>query len=225
MKSWQCSVCKYIHKGDEPPEKCPVCGVDGSRFVELEESQIPEKKKPAPKPVEEKDTASVEPVKKETPPDKPAAEPEEKPPGTLKDKIETLLVKHHAHPVTVHTPNGVLPMSVILYVIAWLFDVRLPADAAMIGQIFVVVSLPVVIYTGTLEWRKKYNAAMTPIFKLKILAAALTTASCVITLAWYLLDDALLTSPKAGFFILINLFMLICAGAAGHIGGKLVFKD
>lgn len=31
-KSWRCTVCGYIHTGDEPPEVCPVCGVDASKF-------------------------------------------------------------------------------------------------------------------------------------------------------------------------------------------------
>lgn len=34
--SWRCMVCGYIHTGHEPPEVCPVCGVDASKF-ELEE--------------------------------------------------------------------------------------------------------------------------------------------------------------------------------------------
>lgn len=25
MKKWKCTVCGYIHEGDEAPEKCPVC--------------------------------------------------------------------------------------------------------------------------------------------------------------------------------------------------------
>ena len=25
MKKWVCSVCGYVHEGDTPPEKCPVC--------------------------------------------------------------------------------------------------------------------------------------------------------------------------------------------------------
>ena len=36
MKAWQCSVCKYVHKGDTPPAKCPVCGVGKEKFVEIE---------------------------------------------------------------------------------------------------------------------------------------------------------------------------------------------
>lgn len=39
-KAWRCSVCGYVHNGDEPPEECPVCGVSASEFepVEVEAS-------------------------------------------------------------------------------------------------------------------------------------------------------------------------------------------
>ena len=35
MKKWECTVCGYIHEGAEPPEICPVCGADRSKFVEI----------------------------------------------------------------------------------------------------------------------------------------------------------------------------------------------
>lgn len=31
-KQWRCTVCGYIHTGDNPPDICPVCGVDSSFF-------------------------------------------------------------------------------------------------------------------------------------------------------------------------------------------------
>ena len=34
MKKWVCSVCGYVWEGETPPEKCPVCKVPGSKFVE-----------------------------------------------------------------------------------------------------------------------------------------------------------------------------------------------
>ena len=36
MKKFVCPVCGYVYEGDSIPEgfKCPVCGVDGSKFVE-----------------------------------------------------------------------------------------------------------------------------------------------------------------------------------------------
>ena len=33
MKKWVCPVCGYVHEGDTPPEKCPVCKVPGDRFT------------------------------------------------------------------------------------------------------------------------------------------------------------------------------------------------
>ena len=29
---WICSVCGYVHKGETPPDKCPLCGVPAERF-------------------------------------------------------------------------------------------------------------------------------------------------------------------------------------------------
>ena len=29
---WVCSVCGYTHDGENPPEKCPLCGVPADRF-------------------------------------------------------------------------------------------------------------------------------------------------------------------------------------------------
>lgn len=43
---WRCLVCDYIHEGDEPPEICPVCGVDSSNFVKVEEGPLVEQLSP-----------------------------------------------------------------------------------------------------------------------------------------------------------------------------------
>lgn len=34
MKKFVCSVCGYVHEGDAAPEKCPLCGVPASKFIE-----------------------------------------------------------------------------------------------------------------------------------------------------------------------------------------------
>ena len=222
MKKWQCTVCKYIHKGEEPPETCPVCGVSGDKFILLEEPA--EEKAAAPEAVAAESVAAAP-----EPPPSPSGEAgpsaESPAPDTLYEKITHLMVKHHAHPISVHMPNGIVPVAVILFVLAWLFDASLFVKAGFINLVFVVLALPLVLFSGVLEWKKKYAQGMTLIFKVKILAATLTTTACVISLAWYLLDPQVLDSSRAWAFILINLIMLGGAGVAGHIGGKLVFKD
>ena len=34
---WYCTVCGYVYEGENPPEKCPQCGVPGSKFTVMEE--------------------------------------------------------------------------------------------------------------------------------------------------------------------------------------------
>jgi len=35
MRKWMCTICGYIHEGDEPPEVCPVCGASREDFEEI----------------------------------------------------------------------------------------------------------------------------------------------------------------------------------------------
>ncbi len=35
MKQWRCKICGYIHVGEAPPEKCPVCGAGPESFEEI----------------------------------------------------------------------------------------------------------------------------------------------------------------------------------------------
>lgn len=37
MKTYVCPVCGYVHTGDNPPEKCPQCGVAGEKFIVKED--------------------------------------------------------------------------------------------------------------------------------------------------------------------------------------------
>ena len=40
MKKFVCPVCGYVHEGDTPPEKCPQCGVPGSKFKEMKDDSL-----------------------------------------------------------------------------------------------------------------------------------------------------------------------------------------
>ena len=41
MKIWKCTVCGYIHHGEEAPDNCPNCKAPAEKFVEL--NKDPEK--------------------------------------------------------------------------------------------------------------------------------------------------------------------------------------
>jgi rubrerythrin len=35
MKQWRCLICNFIHRGEKPPDVCPICGVPHTMFEEL----------------------------------------------------------------------------------------------------------------------------------------------------------------------------------------------
>jgi hypothetical protein len=209
MKKWKCSVCGYIHEGDEPPEECPICGADRSKFVEIMED---EPQKPLGQP---------EPAPKVT-------VPKPKEPGLL-DKYKIyidLMAKLHAHPIAVHIPNGVLPVAVIFLFISILFKHRGLEAAAFYNLVFVVIAMPVVIVTGVLDWKTQFKGALTRVFKAKIICATIVSCTGLILVLWKLIDP-LVTAPGSNFswvFVFILVVMLGAAATAGYFGGKLVFR-
>ena len=40
MAKWVCSVCGYVHEGDQPPAQCPVCKVPAEKFIKQAEDEI-----------------------------------------------------------------------------------------------------------------------------------------------------------------------------------------
>jgi len=83
VRKWQCTVCGYIHEGDEPPEECPVCGADRSKFIEIV-SEEPVETQIDPPESEDKNMDS----KPESPIFRPKLNP-----------IYDLMLKHHVHPI------------------------------------------------------------------------------------------------------------------------------
>ncbi|MBQ3151508.1 MAG: NADH peroxidase [Clostridia bacterium] len=40
MKKYVCPVCGYVHEGNEPPEKCPICKVPGEKFLVQSDEKV-----------------------------------------------------------------------------------------------------------------------------------------------------------------------------------------
>ena len=40
MKKYVCPVCGYVHEGDQPPEKCPVCQAPASKFKKQDDGEM-----------------------------------------------------------------------------------------------------------------------------------------------------------------------------------------
>ena len=40
MKKWICTVCGYVHEGENPPAKCPHCGAPAEKFKLQDDSEL-----------------------------------------------------------------------------------------------------------------------------------------------------------------------------------------
>lgn len=203
---WRCTVCGYVHAGMEPPETCPVCGADRSAFEPVAE----EADRPEPK-TEKGKAAKAEDAYGESPRLNPKIHP--------KQWMDEQILLHHAHPISVHIPNGVLPIAVFFVLIGVLFNAEAFKLAAYFNLSMVFLALPLVIYTGFVEWRDRYRASMTPVFRIKIACAAVTAVCVAILVVW----RSFSTEAGGVFYVLLHLVALGAAGIAGHLGGKLVF--
>jgi uncharacterized membrane protein len=215
MKKWRCTVCGYIHEGEEPPEICPVCGADRSKFVEIVDEENDEK-------ISKIDSLEPETEAKVT--DAPGTTLE---PLSKYDRLYQLIVKHHVHPISVHIPNGLLPVSVLFIFLAVIFKFTGLSQAAFYNLICVVFAMPVVLFSGIIVWQKKYNGIMTKLFLTKMICGGVVSLSAMILVIWSIVDPGVLalTSAHLLAFLFVNMVMVGAAVTAGFLGGKLVFKD
>lgn len=207
MKKWECTICGYIHEGDEPPDECPLCGADSSQFVEVKEEAAAA-------------TAAVEPAAV-TP------APQAKPAPAPLQGIQALIDKHHLHPITVHTPNGIIPMAVVFVFLLVLFGSPNLGKAALYSYTFVLLSMPVVLFTGYTMWKTRYQGAMTKLFKIKITASVIATVLLATLVLWGFGQPSVLEPNSSGraAYLFFSLIMLAAVGIAGHLGGKLIFSS
>jgi len=202
---WRCTVCGYIHVGPEPPEKCPVCGADRTKFVRLENA-------PAAAPPETEESAAPAPS---------APKPAERYYRMITEQMTEL----HAHPISVHIPNGVAPVAVLFALLAALFGSPTLERTATANLVIVLLSMPFVLFSGYNDWQRRYGGKMTRIFKGKIVCGALFTVLAVWIVLWRGVNPEILVPGASGrwFYILLHLALVAVGAVAGYLGGKLVF--
>lgn len=218
MKKWKCTVCGYIHTGEEPPDECPVCGADKSEFVEITEA------------VEASEAAEAEVLGEEAAGELTDTAPAGPEPAAIEstsvlDKLTDLMLRKHVHPIAVHTPNGIVPAAVVFLVLAYVLNVVSFEMAAFYNMIFVLLAMPVVLFSGVVEWQKHYKGARTSVFIIKIACGIVVIFSLFFLIVWRVLNPEVAspTSSTRWIYLLVHLICLGAVGLAGHLGGKLVF--
>jgi rubredoxin len=199
-KRWRCTVCGYVHAGDEPPGVCPVCGVDAAKF-ELEggvDDTVPQGRGQNPA-----SSAS---------------------PGPLAFALE-MWETFVLHAVAAHFPNGLLPSAALFFALFFIKGSESLETTAFHLVALTVVVTPVVFLSGLRDWQAKFGGAPGGVFYKKIMLALimLILGIAAVTLrgvvgSWDGLElwgQILYLSLVAG--------MLGCVTMLGHYGGQLVF--
>jgi len=204
---WQCTVCKYIHKGDNPPDTCPVCGADQSKFVRMEEQKASQETTTQSQTFQSEDIAS--------------------PMTKIYELISENIIAHHLHPISVHIPNGVIPAAVLFVLLATFFSSANVGMAAFYNTLFVALAMPVVLFTGVVEWKQRYGGTYTNLFITKLTCGGVVFAMSIILTLWGIFDQSLTQAQGeiSWLYLIFYFIMLGAAGIAGHLGGKLVFKE
>lgn len=222
MKKWECTVCGYIHEGNEPPEECPLCAADKSKFVEVQPSEDGTTEEEVT-PVEQGGTTATT----TEPAASPASSSEAPPSGlaAIHATVTDLILRFHLHPIAVHTPNGIVPMAFLFFLITALLGYPIFETAALYSLVFVLIAMPAVLFTGYTVWQKRYRGAMTSLFKMKIGASAVSVLVLFILIVWRVARPDVVAQPSGGrwLYMLLALVLLGAVGFAGHLGGKLVF--
>ncbi len=207
-KYWKCTICGYIHQGYEAPEECPLCKVGPDKFIEVDEDGKEVKAKdPLTKPLPDKQGGKKK--------------------GEKKSILVRLNSRLHLHPISVHFPNGILPLALLLLIGALSLGIKSFEVAAYYNMIFVLATMPVVLGTGFIEWKERFRSAKTLLFITKIFCAGIVTICLSVMVLWRFImpDVAGVDSPYRLIYLIIGLVMVGAAGIAGHLGGKLVFNS
>jgi uncharacterized membrane protein len=220
MKKWQCTVCGYVHQGETPPEKCPVCGADKSLFV------------PVTAPAEASPLGSDPPQQTGTAEHRPQSgpgTPAVAAPWNGNERLSAIaqrLTQLHGHPIAVHIPNGLLPVTVLFGLIALLFGSASFATAARFNMVIVTLAMPVVIATGIIDWINRFGGRMTSLFRNKMICAGVVTIVSIVLSIWWIVQPEIYARGffANSLFLLLHLIDLAAASLAGWFGGKLVFK-
>jgi len=213
MKRWICGVCGYVHEGDQPPEQCPACGAPASVFSELRDETTATPAEPAP--------PAPPPSEASAPPPAPPPEPF----TGLFGFLARQLSRHHAHPISVHIPNGVLPAALVFLLAGWLLGSPVLERAAFYNLVLVALAMPAVLLTGYVDWKIRFRGYRSALFMTKFACAAVVGIGSIVLLIWGSLTPEATAAGGAAHwsFVIGHLVVVGAAILAGFLGGRLVF--
>ena len=243
-RTWICTVCKYVHEGDSPPDTCPVCkkpwsafipnvdGPEGPKLPQAAPKESPKRKSdgkanrwrcvicnyihdgPEPPGVCPICGAGVD-----------AFVPELDSPEHHHRGFAGLIEKLHLHPVAAHFPNGALPLAFLAWVIYLVLGDSCLERASFYLMLVATAAVPFTAFSGWSDARHRFGTTTTGVFPEKKLwswvltGISLALAVWRLALGWHHI-------PQGIEIIIYTVLLVAATGVAarlGMLGGKLVF--
>ncbi len=244
-RKWYCTVCRYIHEGDSPPDICPVCKKPWTAFVPHTDGQ----EHPRPILPKRPTTPSTAPGGKsdrwrcvvcnyvhegDEPPDvcpvcgklKDAFVPETKSPKHHHRGISGLIEKMHAHPVSAHFPNGAMPLALLAWLGYLFLDIACLERMSLYLMLIAALAVPVTFFTGWSDAGHRFGTTTTGVFPEKKRWSWVLLIVAGVFVGWRL-SLGFNHIPAGASEIAIYTGFLTAASVLvarlGMLGGKLVF--
>ena len=130
------------------------------------------------------------------------------------------------HPIFVHFPQALFPVALASFLLYLATGAGQFETGAYVAAAFGALAAPFTTITGFLDWKFRYKAYMTSVFRIKITGAFVLIGLSVpaVLLRSFVPDVAALPLSGAGYGYLG--LLAACAATCvvlGHYGGKLVF--
>ena len=241
---WLCTVCKYVHEGDSPPDVCPVCGQSKEMFepVKEETPALTEAAAEAAKPSVPSGTqvdrwrcvVCNHVHEGGSPPDvcpvcgklKDAFVPETESPKHHHHGVSGLIEKLHAHPVSAHFPNGAMPLALLAWLGYLALGVACLERMSFYLMLIAAAVIPVTFFTGWSDAGHRFGTTSTGVFPEKKRLSWVLLVVGAVLVGWRLALG--FTHVPAGTVEIAGYtgLLLVASGLVarlGMLGGKLVF--
>jgi uncharacterized membrane protein len=130
------------------------------------------------------------------------------------------------HPIFVHFPQALFPAAFAAFLLYLVTGNIVFEHGSRLMTIFALVSTPVTMLTGYIDWKIRYKGYMTSVFKIKITTGFVLVGLSLSAVLLRALIPEVSLLPLSGKGWLLAGLLAACVGSCvveGHYGGKLVF--
>ncbi|MFQ5585861.1 MAG: DUF2231 domain-containing protein [Thermodesulfobacteriota bacterium] len=131
----------------------------------------------------------------------------------------------HIHTMSIHFTNALYPVAILFLFLFLLFGKASFQQAHFYIMILATFSAPLSYLTGILEWKRRHQGAMIPIFATKIRYGPVIFIIGGCCTLWHYLSPGVLDGGILSVaYVLLNLAILPPLVYLGHLGGIIVYE-